>query len=93
MHEKTKTCREFPENLARAVEKRFSPIVDRDKILILLPVVKYRQKDGEALLRMYFQENLTMAEIGERQGLSVERIRQKIERSIFDLRRAYLAHI
>ena len=91
MYERVKTSKRFPENIAKALEiEGYTPKM-ANKLIDLLSTTKYRQKDAEDLLRMYFEENLTLSEIGNKYNLSKERIRQKIFLSLYDIRRRLAA--
>ena len=87
MYERIKTSEIFPDNLLAAIGITDITPELQEKILALLPNAKYRAAGSEQLLRMYFEENLTMKVIGSKVNLSTERVRQKINLAIYDLKR------
>lgn len=87
MYERIKTSKTFPDNLINALGITYITPALKDNIIKLLSTVKYRQADSELLLRMYYEDNLTMTEIGNKFNLSKERIRQKLNLALSDIRR------
>ena len=88
MYEKLKRSTIFPDNLLSAIEVEAT---EDNKSLLerFMHTVQYRQKDGAALIEAYFRQNRKYKEIAKEYGLSVERIRQKIMLSVFDIRREF----
>ncbi len=87
MYERIKTSKTFPDNLINALGITYITPALKDKVLDLLSTVKYKHTDSELLLRMYYEDNLTMADIGNQFNLSRERIRQLLNLALRDIRR------
>lgn len=88
MYEKLKKSTVYPDNLLAAIEVEVTEF-NKNHLEKITHTVQYRQKDGAALIEAYFRQNRKYKEIAKEYGLSVERIRQKIMLSVFDIRREF----
>ena len=75
----------YPENIIKAMNLDENINADIDA---LYDIVRYKTTPpNKELLLEYFKENMKMSDIGKLHNLSTERIRQKINLSLWDIKR------
>ncbi len=83
--------KEYPENLITAIGADTCIPLTKDQENGLLFAMNFLKEREQRIIKMRFMENRTYGDIGKELGLSPERIRQIIVKSLYRLRRPLIA--